>query len=172
VGRPLGSRSTLMKIDYDVIGRLAGVRGDTARRYAQRRLYDPRDLDSLLSWVNRRRAAPERTFLARACRFPIPHFGVFAHAPSNCEILPTEHRDGCGAATIAAKRRQATVPPPLGPQAISPFFGPGTHGLDRGRYVVIPVRVLSRIQLKSREPPSWRVCLESRRLNRRHVGPL
>jgi hypothetical protein len=34
-----------------------GIRGDTARRYAQRGLFDSRDLDSVLAWVNGRRAA-------------------------------------------------------------------------------------------------------------------
>lgn len=58
MARPQGSRNVLVRVTFDTIGELAGgIRGDTARRYAQRRLYDPRDLDSLLSWVNRRRAA-------------------------------------------------------------------------------------------------------------------
>ena len=55
MGRPHGSRNALIRITYDDIGGLAGVRGNTARRYAQRRLYDPRDLNSLLSWLNSRR---------------------------------------------------------------------------------------------------------------------
>ena len=41
--RPKGSRNTLVKIDYDSIGALVGIRGNTARRYAQRGLFDPRD---------------------------------------------------------------------------------------------------------------------------------
>ena len=49
--RPKGSRNTLVKIDYDVIGRLAGISGGTAKAYAQRGEYDSRDLSSLLSWV-------------------------------------------------------------------------------------------------------------------------
>jgi hypothetical protein len=53
--RPKGSRNTLVKIDYDVIGRLAGISGGTAKAYAQRGEYDSRDLSSLLSWVNSRR---------------------------------------------------------------------------------------------------------------------
>jgi len=53
--RPKGSRNTLVKIDYDVIGRLAGISGGTAKAYAQRGEYDSRDLGSLLSWVNSRR---------------------------------------------------------------------------------------------------------------------
>ena len=56
MSRPQGSRNRLVTLDYDVIAELAGgITGDTARRYAQRRLYDPRDLGSLLSWVNSRR---------------------------------------------------------------------------------------------------------------------
>ena len=55
--RPKGSRNALIRITYDDIGRLVGVRGDTARRYAQRGLFDSRDLDSVLAWVNGRRAA-------------------------------------------------------------------------------------------------------------------
>jgi hypothetical protein len=57
MSRPKGSRNTLVRITYDDVGRLVGVRGDTARRYAQRGLFDSRDLDSLLAWVNTRRAA-------------------------------------------------------------------------------------------------------------------
>ena len=57
MARPKGSRNTLVKIDYDVIGELAGVRGNTARAYAHRGEYDSRSLDSVLAWVNRRRAA-------------------------------------------------------------------------------------------------------------------
>lgn len=57
MARPVGSRNTLVKIDYDVIGRLAGIAGDTAKQYAQRGQFDSRDLDSLLTWVNARRGA-------------------------------------------------------------------------------------------------------------------
>jgi len=58
MARPQGGRNALIRVTYDTIAQMAGgIRGDTARRYAQRRLYDPRDLDSMLSWVNRRRAA-------------------------------------------------------------------------------------------------------------------
>ena len=53
--RPKGSRNTLIRITYDDIGRLAGIAGDTARQYAQRGQFDPRNLDSLLAWVNARR---------------------------------------------------------------------------------------------------------------------
>lgn len=57
MGRPVGSRNTLVRLDYDVIGALVGIRGSSARSYANRGQYNSRNLDSLLSWVNRRRAA-------------------------------------------------------------------------------------------------------------------
>ena len=58
MGRPRGSRNRLVTLDYDAIAEMAGgITGDTARRYAQRGEYDARDLDSLLAWINRRRAA-------------------------------------------------------------------------------------------------------------------
>ena len=40
-----------MTLDYDCIGELVGVRGDTAKQYSQR------DLDSLMTWINARRTA-------------------------------------------------------------------------------------------------------------------
>ncbi len=52
-----GSRNTLIRIDYDTIGRMAGVAGDSAKQYAHRGNYDSRSLDSVLRWVNGRRAA-------------------------------------------------------------------------------------------------------------------
>ena len=55
--RSKGSRNTLIRINYDTIGRLAGVAGDSAKQYAHRGEYDPRNLDSVLRWVNGRRAA-------------------------------------------------------------------------------------------------------------------
>ena len=56
MARPEGSRNTLIAITYDTIGELAdGIAGDTARQYAQRGQFDPRNLDSLLAWVNARR---------------------------------------------------------------------------------------------------------------------
>jgi hypothetical protein len=55
--RTKGSRNTLIRVTYDDIGELVGVLGNTAKKYAQRGQFDPRDLDSLLSWVNTRRAA-------------------------------------------------------------------------------------------------------------------
>ena len=57
MARPKGSRTVLVKIDYDVIGRLAGISGNSARQYAQRGQFDSRDLDSALTWVNARRTA-------------------------------------------------------------------------------------------------------------------
>ena len=55
MARPKGSRNTLIRITYDDIGRLAGIAGDTARQYAQRGQFAPRNLDSVLAWVNARR---------------------------------------------------------------------------------------------------------------------
>ena len=55
--RSKGSRNTLIRINYDTIGRLAGVAGDTAKQYAHRGEYDPRNLENVLRWVNGRRAA-------------------------------------------------------------------------------------------------------------------
>lgn len=54
--RQKGSRNTLVKMDYDMIGDLAGIAGDTARQYALRGVYNPRNLESVLRWVNGRRA--------------------------------------------------------------------------------------------------------------------
>ena len=47
----------LIRIDYDVIGHLAGIAGETANQYAHRGEYDPRNLENVLQWVNGRRAA-------------------------------------------------------------------------------------------------------------------
>lgn len=55
--RHTGSRNTLVKVDYDLIGDLAGIAGDTAKQYAHRGEYDSRCLDSVMRWVNARRAA-------------------------------------------------------------------------------------------------------------------
>ena len=56
MARPKGSRNTLIAITYDTIGELAGgIAGDTARQYAHRGQYDPRDIDTVLAWVNTRR---------------------------------------------------------------------------------------------------------------------
>ena len=43
--RKKGSRNTLARIDYDLIGELAGIAGETAKQYAPRGEYDPRNLD-------------------------------------------------------------------------------------------------------------------------------
>jgi hypothetical protein len=53
--RRKGSRNTLVRIDYDLIGDLAGIAGDTAKQYAHRGEYDPRSLESILRWINVRR---------------------------------------------------------------------------------------------------------------------
>ena len=56
--RPRGSRNRLVSLDYDAIAEMVGgITGDTARRYAQRGEYDARNLESILRWVNGRRAA-------------------------------------------------------------------------------------------------------------------
>ncbi len=56
MGRPKGARTTLIAITYDTIGELAGgIAGDTARQYAQRGQFAPRDIESVLCWVNARR---------------------------------------------------------------------------------------------------------------------
>ena len=57
MSRPKGSRNRLVTLDYDVIGALVGIRGNTARRYAQRGEYDARSLASVMKWINRRRTA-------------------------------------------------------------------------------------------------------------------
>ncbi|TWU14524.1 hypothetical protein CA54_33910 [Symmachiella macrocystis] len=58
MARPKGSRTILVRITYDTFGELAGgIAGDTARQYAQRGQFNPRDLDSSLTWVNARRTA-------------------------------------------------------------------------------------------------------------------
>lgn len=55
VARPKGSRTVLVRITYDDIGALVGIRGITARAYANRHEYNSRDLGSILRWVNERR---------------------------------------------------------------------------------------------------------------------
>jgi hypothetical protein len=58
MARPKGSRTVMVRITYDTIGELAGgIAGDTARQYAQRGQFNPRDLDSALTWINARRTA-------------------------------------------------------------------------------------------------------------------
>jgi hypothetical protein len=56
MARPKGSRTVLVRITYDRIGELAGgIAGNTARQYAQRGQFAPRDIESVLCWVNARR---------------------------------------------------------------------------------------------------------------------
>jgi len=57
VARPKGNRTVLIRITYDDIGRLAGIAGDTAKRYANRGKFDSRSLNSALTWINGRRTA-------------------------------------------------------------------------------------------------------------------
>jgi hypothetical protein len=57
MGRPAGGRNRLVTLDYDSIGALVGIRGNTARRYAHRGEYNSRNLTSVMEWINRRRAA-------------------------------------------------------------------------------------------------------------------
>ena len=55
---PIRLRSWPELVEEDTIGELAGgIAGDTARQYAQRGQFDPRDLDSALKWINARRTA-------------------------------------------------------------------------------------------------------------------
>ncbi|MBL8888657.1 MAG: hypothetical protein JNL67_01680 [Planctomycetaceae bacterium] len=61
--RQRGSRNTLVKVDYNLIGRLAAISGDTAKQYAHRGEYNPRDLSSVLSWVNKRRQRQGKTMI-------------------------------------------------------------------------------------------------------------
>jgi len=89
MGRPTGSRNTLVRLDYDVIGALVGIRGSTARSYANRGQYNSRDLDSLLSWVNRRRAVQGLPLIG------IPDVDnpvVSDDTPTPVEVPPTETR--------------------------------------------------------------------------------
>ena len=57
MARPKGSRTTLIAVNFDTLGRLSGLTGNTVRQYAQRGQFNPRDLDSALTWVNSRRRA-------------------------------------------------------------------------------------------------------------------
>ncbi len=57
MSRPQGSRSALIRITYDDIGRLAGISGNSAKQYANRGEFDSRSLDSALAWINARRTA-------------------------------------------------------------------------------------------------------------------
>jgi len=57
MARPKGSRTTLIAVNFDTLGRLSDLTGNTVRQYAQRGQFNPRDLDSALTWVNARRTA-------------------------------------------------------------------------------------------------------------------
>jgi hypothetical protein len=46
-----------LSITYSLIAKLSGLTLATARAYGARKHYNPRDLDSVLSWINTRRAA-------------------------------------------------------------------------------------------------------------------
>ncbi len=63
MSRPKGSRNALIRINYDMIGELVGIRGDTARAYAQRGEYDARSLESVLQWINGRRQRQGETLI-------------------------------------------------------------------------------------------------------------
>ena len=81
--RQTGSRNRLITIDYDVIGDLAGIAGDTAKQYAHRGKYDPRDLQSVLRWINSRRAARGRPLIGQ------PFEPVFEpDSDENAVVLP------------------------------------------------------------------------------------
>jgi hypothetical protein len=58
----------LKRIDYDVTSQLIGIAGETAKQYAHRGEYDPRSLDSVLQWVNARRAAKRLSLLEAPTR--------------------------------------------------------------------------------------------------------
>jgi hypothetical protein len=92
--RQTGSRNTLVKVDYDLIGDLAGIAGDTAKQYAHRGEYDPRSLDSVLRWVNARRAGkglpligmpsethPEAEADCTVPLVPVPQNGLLRYDP-------------------------------------------------------------------------------------------
>ena len=85
MSRPQGSRNRLVSLTYDTIAEMAGgITGDTARRYAGRGLYNSRDLDSLLAWVNRRRAARGLPLVG------LPDGGDPAHSDDTVADTPVE----------------------------------------------------------------------------------
>ena len=86
MARPEGSRNTLIAITYDTIGEMAGgIAGDTARQYAQRGQFDPRDLDSLLAWVNARRTTKG-----------LPMIGVPDSEAAELETIPVSIQPNSG----------------------------------------------------------------------------
>ena len=85
MSRPRGSRNRLVSLTYDTIAEMAGgITGDTARRYAHRGLFDSRDLGSVLSWVNRRRAARGLPLVGS------PDGGYPAHSDDTAADTPVE----------------------------------------------------------------------------------
>ena len=55
MSRPKGARSVLIKVDYGTIAEFAGITPDMAKRLARQGLFDSRDLESVLRWINGRR---------------------------------------------------------------------------------------------------------------------
>jgi hypothetical protein len=103
--RQKGSRNTLVKIDYDLIGDLAGVAGDTAKQYSHRGEYDPRSLESILRWINDRRAVkglsliglpsenlPEARPDSSVAFLPAPQNGVLYYDPMTASYRTDEIR--------------------------------------------------------------------------------
>ncbi len=56
-GRTKGARERLIVIDYGTIAEWTGLKVATVREYARQGQYNARDLDSVLTWCNSRRAA-------------------------------------------------------------------------------------------------------------------
>jgi hypothetical protein len=99
MGRVKGSRNTLIRITYDTIGELAsGITGDTARQYAQRGQFDPRNLDSLLAWVNARRTMKGLPTIGRVVSdedlpitsIPPPEMGAISYDPRSASFRESD----------------------------------------------------------------------------------
>lgn len=101
--RPVGSRNTLVKINYDLIGQLAGIAGDTAKQYAHQGEYDSRSLESVLRWINSRRAAkglpligmpseshPEAEADCTVPLVPVPQNGLLRYDPMSGSYQTSE----------------------------------------------------------------------------------
>lgn len=54
-GRPAGAEACLWKLTYSQIANWSGVSNKTIRNAVWRKEFDPRDIESVLRWVNRRR---------------------------------------------------------------------------------------------------------------------
>lgn len=55
-GRPIGAEQRLWCLTYSQIAEWAGLKARTVREYATSRCqFDPRDIESVLQWVNTRR---------------------------------------------------------------------------------------------------------------------